>query len=110
MLFSVLFPEKLQIRKISRILGEGDSSVEDKMSGFSLHEAVLPSRSALSDLGLIADLFEKMLLNWSSFCLKSLLFGFKSPKSLIFTFLAFLTKQQITCKISLNIEYVELSF
>ena len=52
-----------------------------------------PSRSALSDLSLIADLLEKMLLNWSNFCLKSLLFGIKS---LIFTFLAFLTKQKIT--------------
>jgi hypothetical protein len=42
--------------------------------------SVLPSRSALSDLGLIADLFEKMPLNWSSFCLKSPLFGQKIPK------------------------------
>ena len=48
--------------------------------------AVLISRSALSDPGLIADLFKKMLLNWSSFCLKSPLFGLNSPKSLIFTF------------------------
>ena len=46
--------------------------------------AVPPSRSALSDLGLIGDLFEKMLLNWSSFCLKSPLFGPKSSKSLDF--------------------------
>ena len=51
--------------------------------------AVLPSRSALSDLGLIADLFQKMLPNWSSFCLKSPFFGQKSPKSLIFTLSAF---------------------
>ena len=29
--------------------------------------AVLPSRSALSDLGLIAYLLKKKLLNWSSF-------------------------------------------
>ena len=54
----------------------------------SLPPAVLPSRSALSDLGLIADLFEKMFLNWSSFCLQSPLFGHKSRKSLIFPVLA----------------------
>ena len=47
---------------------------------------MLPSRSALSDLGLIAYLFEKILLNWSSFWLKSPHFGLKIPKSLIFTF------------------------
>ena len=51
--------------------------------------AVLPSRSAVSDLGLISDLFEKMLVNWSSFCLKSLLFGLKRPRSVIFTLSAF---------------------
>jgi hypothetical protein len=59
------------------------------------HYPVLPSRSALSDLGLIADLFEKFLLNWSSFCLKSPLFG---PKSLIFTLSAFHIKQKNTGK------------
>ena len=57
---------------------------------------MLPSRSASSDLGLIVDLFEKMLLNWSSFCLKSPLFGPKSPTSLIFNGSAFHIKQKIT--------------
>ena len=56
---------------------------------------VLSSRSALSDLGLIADHFEKMLLNWSYFCLKSPLFGLNCLKSLIFTLSAFHTKQKI---------------
>ena len=60
-----------------------------QLSCASSREAVLPSRSALSDLGLIADLFKKMLLNWSSFCLKSPLIGPKSTKSLIFNFSAF---------------------
>ena len=47
----------------------------------------LPSRSALSDLGLIADFFEKNLLNWSSFCLKSLFFWPKnSGKSNFYSF------------------------
>ena len=40
---------------------------------------VLPSRSALSDLGLILDLLENMLVNWSFFCLKSPLFALKIP-------------------------------
>ena len=57
--------------------------------------AVLPSRSALSDHGLISDLFLNILLDWSSFCLKSPFFGLKSPKSLIFTCSAFRTKQKI---------------
>ena len=52
-------------------------------------EQLLPSRSALSDLGLIADLFEKMLLNWSSFCLKSLLFW---PKKSDFQFFSLIHK------------------
>ena len=47
-----------------------------------LGHAVLPSRSALSDIGLIVDLCEKTLLNWSSFCQKSTLFGQKGPTSL----------------------------
>ena len=59
-----------------------------------MEKAVVPSRSALSDLGLIADLFENMLLNWSSFGLKSPFFGTDSPKSLIFTFSAFNMKQK----------------
>ena len=49
---------------------------------------MLPSRSALSDLGLIGDLLEKMLLNWSSFCLQSPLLGPASPKSLTCNFSA----------------------
>jgi hypothetical protein len=55
---------------------------------------VLPSRSALSDLGLIADLFEKMPRNWSSFCLKSPLLAQKIQKSLIFNVLAFHKNQK----------------
>ena len=70
-------------------------------------KAVLPSRSALSDLCLIADLFEKMPLNWSSLCLKSPLFGLKSLISLIFTILAFDTKRTKSLKISLNMEYFQ---
>ena len=38
---------------------------------------VLPSKSDLSDLGLILDLVEKILLNWSSFCLKICFFAQK---------------------------------
>ena len=67
--------------------------------------SVLPSRSALSDLGLIADLLTKMLLNWSSFCLKSLIFGQKSPNSLIFSFSAFHITQKKYLNIFLNMEY-----
>ena len=59
---------------------------------------VLPSRSALSDLGLISDLFENMLPNWSSFCLKSPLFSLENPRSLTFTVSAFDTKRKTTCK------------
>ena len=66
---------------------------------------VLPSRSALPDLGLIADLFEKMPLNWSSFCLKSLLFGLKSPKSLIFTACGLIYKAKKYSKVSKIMEY-----
>ena len=79
---------------------------------FSCHpghktKAVQPSRSALSDLGLIADLFEKILLNWSSFCLKSPLFGLKSPKSQIFYFSSFHVKQNNYLKFSLTMEYFQ---
>ena len=45
----------------------------------SMGVTVLPSRSALSDLGLIADLFEKNLLNWS-FLPKKSVFRLKKPK------------------------------
>ena len=69
--------------------------------------AVLPSRSPLSEFGLIADLFEKMLLNWSSFYLKSLLFGLKSPKSLIFTVFSLTHKAKNYLKISLIPEYLK---
>ena len=58
-----------------------DSKVSLLMYNMLLYP-VLPSRSSLSDLGLLSDLFENMLLNWSSFCLKSPLFGLKNPKSL----------------------------
>ena len=37
---SLLFPEKLRIREVSRISGEGYTSVADKMSGFSSYEGV----------------------------------------------------------------------
>ena len=70
---------------------------------------MLPSRSSLSDLGKISeDLLENMLLNWSSFCLKSWLFGLKSllfglkswlfglkSPNFRFFFLTFRTKQNI---------------
>ena len=69
--------------------------------------SMLPSRSALSDLCLIADLFEKMLTNWSSFCFKSPLFGLKSPKSLIFTFWSFHTKPKITWYFA-NIDFFQI--
>ena len=71
---------------------------------FGFGQPVLPSRSALSDLGLIADLFEKMPLNWSSFCVKSPLFGQKSPKSLIFNVSAFHINQKKLLKNFLNYE------
>ena len=41
--------------------------INDWQKAFLVTIAVLPSRSALSDLGLISDLFENMLLNWSFF-------------------------------------------
>ena len=64
--------------------------------------AVLPSRSALSDLGLIADLFEKMLLNWSSFCLKS------PKKSDFYFFFSLPHKAKHYLIIPLNINYFPL--
>ena len=69
---------------------------------------VLPSRSALSDLGLMADLFEKMPLKWSSFCLKSPLFVLKSPKSMIFTVLSLTHKAENYSKISQITEYFQI--
>ena len=54
---------------------------------------------------LIADLFEKIPLNWSSFCLKSPLFGLKSCKSLIFTHTH---KAESYSKISLITEYFQI--
>ena len=62
--------------------------------------AVLPSRSALQDLGLV--------LNWSSFCLKNLLFVLKSPKSQIFTCSAFHMKPKILLKKFLNTDYFQI--
>ena len=73
----------------SETASETESSEEEDEDSVASPLAVLPSRSALSDLGLIADLFEKMLVNWSSFCRKSPLFGPKSPKSQISNVLAF---------------------
>ena len=81
---------------------------QPKVAFGQLEVAVLPSRSALSDLGLISDLFQKMLLNWSSFCLKSQLFGQKGPKSLIFTVSAFHITQKNYLKISLSKEYFQI--
>jgi hypothetical protein len=69
---------------------------------------VLPKRSALSDLGLIADLLKKMLPNWSSFCLKSLLFDQKCPRSQIFYLSAF-QKTQKKNILENFLEYVILS-
>ena len=90
-------------------MGDYDSCVNIIDSwGEGGHTPVLPSRSALSDLGLIADLFEKMLQNWSSFCLKSPLFGLKSPKSLIFTFFSLPHIAENYLKISLNMEYFQI--
>ena len=66
--------------------------------------AVLPSSSALSDLGLMGTLFEKMLLNWSSFCLKSLLFGQK----VIFSLFSVSHKAKNNLQISLNMEYFQI--
>ena len=66
---------------------------------------MLPSRSALSDLGLIADLFDKMLLNGSSFCLKSPLFGQKKSKKSDFHFFSLPHKAKKYLKFSLNMEY-----
>ena len=69
---------------------------------------MISSRSALSDLGLIADLFEKMLLNWYSFCLKSPPYGPKCPKNMIFNVLAFHKSQKKYLEISLNVEYFQI--
>ena len=69
---------------------------------------MLPSRSALSDLGLIADLFQKMLLNWSSFDLKSLLFGQKRSQKSDFHFVSLLHNAKNNLKISLNMEYFQI--
>ena len=70
-------------------------------------KAVMPSRSALSDLGLIADLFEKMPLNWSSFCVKSPLFGQKSQKS-DFQCFSLPHKSKNYLEISLIMEYFQI--
>ena len=59
----------------------------------------------ISDLGLIADLFEKRPLDWSSFCLKSPLFGLKSQ---IFNFSSFHVKQNNCLKFSLTMEYFQI--
>jgi len=91
------------VRKVSDGVGKVSDGVRKVSYGIkkssdgtrNVSNAVLPSRSALSDLGLIADLFEKMLQNWSSFCLKSPLFGQKGPKSLIFHLSAFKTMQKL---------------
>ena len=72
--------------------------------------SVLPSRSALSDLGLIADLFEILFQNWSSFCLKSPFFCLKSPKSLIFTVFSFTHKAENYLKISLTTLYLQSKY
>ena len=69
--------------------------------------ALLPSRSTLSDLGLIVDLFEKMLLNWSSFCLKSDFCPKKSEKSDFYSF-GIPQKAKKYLKISLNMEYFKI--
>jgi hypothetical protein len=69
---------------------------------------VLPSWSALSDLGLRADLFQKMRLNWSSFCVKIPLYGQKSPKSQIFTVFRLTLKAENYLKISLIMEYFQI--
>ena len=78
------------------------SCSRDELGGDSWSQVrsgeVRSHRSALSDLGLIADLFEKNALNWFSFCLKSLLFDLISTKSLIVTRLVFHTKQKYTQK------------
>ena len=60
--------------------------LEEEEEALLVHTVVpvLPSRFALSDLGLMADLIGKMLLNWSSLCMKSLFLGKKVQKVLIF--------------------------
>ena len=54
---------------------------------------MLPCRSALSDLGLIVDL-KKNTLKVVLFCLKSMVFDHKSPKSVVFNFSACHTPQK----------------
>ena len=69
---------------------------------------MLPSTSALSDLGLIADHFEKMVLNWSSFCLKKSAFWHKNSKESDFHSFSLPHKSKKSLKISLNIEYFQI--
>ena len=63
--------------------------------GHTASVPVLPSRSALSDLGLIADLFKKNAPKLVLFLPEKSAFWPKNPKSLIFYVLAFHKNQKI---------------